>query len=134
MPPPSLNKVIRDDWPPTAEFPNPPEFIETPEVDIIYSNIWAGSDFRGLHTGSIGPIEDVLVGLARNIEKGCFKSVLSVSVSKHSLVVVVSTKLSHEELEEKGFVTGVQWKEERGDMESTHKGVGKVGSAEGREE
>lgn len=103
MPPPSLNKVIRDDWPPTAEFPNPPEFIETAEVDIIYSSIWAGSDFRGLRTGSIGPIEDVLVGLAQNIERGCFERVLSVSASKHCLVVAVSTKLSHHKLEEKGL-------------------------------
>ena len=135
MPPPSLNKVIPEDWPPTAEFPIPPKFIETPEVDIIYYNIWADSDFRGLRTGSNGPIEDVLIGLARNIEKGCFKRVLSVSASKHSLVVVVSTKLSHDELKEKGFVTGVQWKEmELGEKESTREeDVGKEEIVEGKE-
>ena len=88
----------------------PPQFIETPEVDIIYFNIRADSDFRSLRAGSNGPIEDVLVGLARNIEKGCFERVLSVSASKHSLVVVVSTKLSHDELKEKGFMTGVDRK------------------------
>ena len=136
MPPPSLNKIIPADWPSTAEFPKPPAFIETPEVDIIYFNIWADSDFRGLRAGSNGPIEDVLVGLARNIEKGCFKRVLSVSASKHSLVVVVSTKLSHDELKEKGFVTGVQGKGKEWDETESiqEEDVRKQEIAEGREE
>ena len=137
MPPPSINKVIPEDWPATARYPNPPKFVETPEVDIIYFNTWADSNFQTLRTGSKGPVEDALVVLTRNIEKGCFKRVVSVSASKHSLVVVVSTKLSHDELMKKGFAVSAGWKGQKkeSEIEGTQKGsVGKEEIAEGGQE
>ncbi|KAL7894912.1 hypothetical protein HDV63DRAFT_396535 [Trichoderma sp. SZMC 28014] len=93
-------------WKLTAAHPNPPKYISTPNVDIIYHNMHAASDFRTVRRGSNGTVEEELINAAHYVKNGCFK-IVSISASKNSFVVVCSTPLSSEELEEKGFMRRV---------------------------
>ena len=76
--------------------------IYVPNVDVIYHNMHAGSDFKTIRGGSEGPVEDILLEVARHVKEGCYK-IVSISSSKHSFVVVCSTELSKAELWRKGF-------------------------------
>jgi hypothetical protein len=78
------------------------KYIYIPSVDIIYHNMCAGSDFTTVRMGSDGPVEDVLLEVARQVKDGCYK-IVSIAASKHSFVVVCSTELSEAELWKKGF-------------------------------
>jgi hypothetical protein len=89
-------------WELTAAHPNPPKYPSTPNVDIIYHNMHAVSDFRTLRAAGDGTVEEELIKAANYVKNGCFK-IVSISASKNSFVVVCSTPLSSEELKEKGF-------------------------------
>jgi len=89
-------------WELTAQHPNPPIHTLTPNIDIIYHNMHAASDFRTIRAAGEGTVEEELVKAASYIMSGCFK-VVSISASKNSFVLVCSTALSSKELNEKGF-------------------------------
>ncbi|UKZ83594.1 hypothetical protein TrVFT333_011403 [Trichoderma virens FT-333] len=86
-----------------AQQPNPPTHYPIPNVDIIYHNMHAGSDFRTFRAASDGTVEEELIRAANYVKSGCFK-IVSISASKNSFVVVCSTPLSSKELNEKGFM------------------------------
>ncbi|KAH8129729.1 hypothetical protein ACSS6W_007539 [Trichoderma asperelloides] len=93
-------------WEPTAAHPNPPKYHSIPNVDIIYHNMHAASDFRTLRAAGDGTVEEELIKAANYVKNGCFK-IVSISASKNSFVLVCSTPLSSKELEEKGFGSSV---------------------------
>lgn len=82
--------------------PNPRNHYPIPNVDIIYHNMHAASDFRTLRAAGDGTVEEELIKAANYVKNGCFK-IVSISASKNSFVVVCSTPLSSKELNEKGF-------------------------------
>ncbi|KAI9715765.1 MAG: hypothetical protein M1812_005764 [Candelaria pacifica] len=71
-------------------------------VDIIYHNMHAGSDFRTFRAVSKDPVEAVLLQVARHVKDECYK-IISISASKDSFVVVMTTDLSREKLAARGF-------------------------------
>lgn len=93
-------------WELTAAHPNPPKYQSIPNVDIIYHNMHAASDFRTLRQAGNGTVEEELIKAANYVKNGCFK-IVSISASKNSFVVVCSTPLSSKELNEKGFKIAV---------------------------
>lgn len=93
-------------WESTAAHPNPPEYHSAPNIDIIYHNMHAASDFRTSRGASDSTVEEELIRAADYVKNGCFK-IVSISASKHSFVVVCSTPLSSKELKEKGFRSSV---------------------------
>ena len=84
--------------------PNPhiSQHVPEPNVDVIYHNMHTGSEFRTFRAGSDGPVEEVLLRCAKHVQDGCYK-IVSISASRHSFVVVMTTELSREELRGKGF-------------------------------
>ena len=76
--------------------------IHIPEVDIIYHNMNVASDFRTMRSGSDGPIEEVVIQIAKHLTNQCY-NVISINASCRSCVVVLSTELSREELGQRGF-------------------------------
>jgi hypothetical protein len=74
----------------------------SPSLDIIYHNMWADSNFRTFRTSGATSIEMAVLAVAKHLQDGCY-NIISISGSKYSLVVVLSTKLSFEELNAKGF-------------------------------
>ena len=90
-----------------------PKFWLNPNVDIIYHNMHAGSDFMTSRMGSEGSVEEILLQVAKQVENGCYK-IVSISASKHSFVIVFSTELSRAELRERGFPFPIP--EESGEM------------------
>lgn len=93
-------------WELTAAHPNPPKYQSIPNIDIIYHNMHAASDFRTLRQAGNGTVEEELIKAANYVKNGCFK-IVSISASKNSFVVVCSTPLSSKELNEKGFKIAV---------------------------
>lgn len=82
--------------------PSPRTHYPNPNVDIIYHNMHAASDFRTLRAAGNGTVEEELIKAADYVKNGCFK-IVSISASKNSFVVVCSTPLSSKELHAKGF-------------------------------
>ncbi|KIN03015.1 hypothetical protein OIDMADRAFT_144122 [Oidiodendron maius Zn] len=104
-------------WESTAQYPNPPKHSPTPNVDIIYHNMHAASDFRTIREVGAGTVEEELVKAASYVKNGCFK-IVSLSASKNSFVLVCSTPLSSKELNEKGFRLAINmYGEEIGEAE-----------------
>jgi hypothetical protein len=79
-----------------------PAIYATAGVDLIYHNMHAGSDFRTSRGLSSRSIEYELLKVAKHLKDECYK-VISISASRYSLVVVMTTSLSSEELRKKGF-------------------------------
>ncbi len=71
-------------------------------IDIIYHNMHAGSDFQTFRAAGKGPVEEVLLQVAQHVKNECYK-IISINASKHSFVVVMTTELSREVLEARGF-------------------------------
>lgn len=75
-----------------------------PGFDLIYHNMCADSDFITFRAGAdpYATIEDAIKDVARHIATGLYE-IISISGSKHSLVVVMGTELSKAELWGRGF-------------------------------
>ena len=73
------------------------------ELDVIYHNMTTTSNFRTMRQLRFRTLEDQLQILARQIQAGCFDTIISISASKGSFVVVLQTSLSADELFSKGF-------------------------------
>lgn len=72
-------------------------FIIQPKVDVIFININLNSDVRTIRTGTNGSVHEVLLAVAKHVEKGLYK-IVSLQMSEYSCVVVMSTELSDAEL------------------------------------
>ncbi|TQV90830.1 hypothetical protein V2A60_002510 [Cordyceps javanica] len=59
-------------------------------VDVIYTNMSAASDFRILRTGTNGHVEKALLQVAKHLERGLYK-IVSLNASKHAMHVIIST-------------------------------------------
>jgi hypothetical protein len=94
----------------------PPGFKRLPDgsyqaidnVDVIFTNINYGSDFRGIRSGTDKSIEDAILQIAKHISRGLYK-VVSLNASEHMLAVIISTELSRDELM---FKNGFPWDRE----------------------
>jgi len=73
-------------------------------VDIVWSNLYDGSDFRGLRFKSNLPITQLLVKLGKSIESGLFDHVFNVSASRFALFVTVSTTKGFDDLRDIVFL------------------------------
>ena len=78
------------------------------ELDIIYHNMNATSNFRTVRAFRHRTVEDQLQRFACQIGAGCFDAVVSVAASKGSFVVVMQTSLSDKELTARGFLDGLR--------------------------
>jgi pectin methylesterase-like acyl-CoA thioesterase len=90
-----------------AQEPRTAKYWPVPNVDVIYHNMHAASDFRTIRAALNGTVEEELIRAANHVKNGCFK-IVSISASKNSFVVVCSTPLSSEELMEKGFMASLK--------------------------
>lgn len=73
-----------------------------PQLDVIYINLNAASDFIMSHGNSSGTLEEELATIHQHVQDGCYK-IVSINGSEHSCVLVMSTELSKAQLREKGF-------------------------------
>ncbi|KAL6886016.1 hypothetical protein GGI43DRAFT_277593 [Trichoderma evansii] len=89
----------------------PPGFKRLPDgtyqavynVDVIFTNINYGSDFRFIRSGTDKSVQDAILQVAKHISRGLYK-VVSLNASEHMLAVIISTELSRDELMSKnGF-------------------------------
>ncbi|RFU75639.1 hypothetical protein TARUN_6597, partial [Trichoderma arundinaceum] len=60
-------------WESTARQVAPPIHYPIPNVDIIYHNMHAASDFRTLRAAGDGTVEEELIKAASYVQNGCFK-------------------------------------------------------------
>jgi hypothetical protein len=75
------------------------------DVDIIWQNLYAESDFSVYRKQSTGPVERILVDLAKVIEAGVMEQVISVCATKHTVSITVACTKQWEDVKDK--VTGV---------------------------
>lgn len=83
----------------------PPGFKRLPDgtyqavynVDVIFTNVNYGSDFRGIRSGTDKSLQDAILQVAKHISRGLYK-VVSLNASEHMLTVIISTELSRDEL------------------------------------
>jgi len=73
-------------------------------VDIVWSNIYSGSDFRNVRFKSNLSIAQLLVKLGKSIESEAFDHVFSVSASRFALFITVSTTKGLDELRDTVFL------------------------------
>lgn len=94
----------------------PPGFNQLPDgtyqatysVDVIFTNINHGSDFRSIRSGTDKSIQDAILQVAKHISRGLYK-VVSLNASEHMLAVIISTDLSRDDLM---FKNGFPWDRE----------------------
>ena len=75
------------------------------DIDIIWHNLHADSDFTVFRKKSDGPMERILVDFARVVDAGVFEEVVSVSASKYLFSVTVVCSQGWDEVS--GFVGGI---------------------------
>ena len=81
---------------------SPSTLPDGPPMDIIFHNMHAGSDFRTFRATGFYDIKYEVLSIAKHLENECYE-IISMNVSKYSVVVVMSTSLSKENLRAKGF-------------------------------
>lgn len=89
-------------WGPTADGEAAPKFMAARRVDVIFSNINAASDFTVIRDGTDEPVHHALMQVTKHVARGLYR-IVSLQLSEHSCVVVLSTDKSYAELESKGF-------------------------------
>lgn len=70
------------------------------DIDIIWHNLHADSDFTIFRKKSDGPMERILVDFARVVDAGVFEEVVSVAASKYLLIVTVVCSKGWDEVSE----------------------------------
>ena len=84
-----LHKDLQDQHEPLNHLQN--------NVDVIYININADSDFGTMRTGTDDSVHAALQQCAKHVQQGLYR-IISVNASEHSFVVVMSTELSQKDL------------------------------------
>lgn len=75
------------------------------DIDIVWNNLHAESDFTVFRKKSDGPMERILMDFARVVDAGVFEEVVSVNASKYMFCVTVICSKGWDEVSE--FVLGV---------------------------
>ncbi|RAO66242.1 uncharacterized protein BHQ10_002254 [Talaromyces amestolkiae] len=75
------------------------------DIDIIWHNLHADSDFTAFRKKSDGPMERILVDFARVVEAGVFEEVVSVTASKYMFNVTVVCSKGWDEVS--GFIGAI---------------------------
>ncbi|PCG96825.1 Hypothetical protein PENO1_066490 [Penicillium occitanis (nom. inval.)] len=75
------------------------------DIDIIWHNLHADSDFTVFRKKSDGPMERILVDFARVVDAGVFEEVVSINASKYLFSVTVVCSKGWDEVS--GFVGGI---------------------------
>jgi hypothetical protein len=75
------------------------------DIDIIWHNLHADSDFTVFRKKSDGPMERILVDFARVVDAGVFEEVVSINTSKYLFSVTVVCSKGWDEVS--GFVGGI---------------------------
>lgn len=73
-----------------------------PQLDVVYINLNASSDWLMSRANGSGTIEEELELIHQHVQDGCYK-IVSLNASERSCVLVMSTELSKAQLREKGF-------------------------------
>ncbi|KUL82753.1 hypothetical protein ZTR_10903 [Talaromyces verruculosus] len=79
--------------------------LDDTDIDIIWHNLHADSDFTVFRKKSDGPMERILVDFARVVDAGVFEEVVSVNASKYLFSVTVVCSKGWDEVS--GFVGGI---------------------------
>lgn len=96
-----------DTWP--GQIPPPGSHTAIFKVDVMFININAASDFTMIRTGTDEPIEQALFQVTKHVARGLYR-IISLQISQHSCVVVMSALKQRDELVWKN---GFPWDREK---------------------
>ena len=82
------------------------ELSQYPDLDIIWHNMDAQSDFKLRRQQDVGPIEKILVQFGKVVASGIFDQVISVNASKYCFHVVFASDASSEEIKKQLATVG----------------------------